>query len=134
MASSRNNTTVQWSGSGSASISAGAQQTSDAFSFNAEDWEADVQLSADNNGTPASGDTVTWQVAYSQDGTTFDTVEHAAFLALLDTYPTNTPGEDPSVVSVPLRTAPKSLKLVAKNNSGGRAITVSAIITTHRPQ
>lgn len=128
----RNNTTVQWSGSGSSAVTAGSQVTSDAFTFNADDWKADVQLSANNGGTPASGDTVTWQVAYSQDSTTYDTVEHAAFLTLLDTYSTNTPGENPAVFSLPLRTAPKSLKLIAKNNSAGRTITVSAIITTQR--
>lgn len=140
MASTRNETQITWSAASSLSVSAGATQTSDAFTFNAEDWEAVVQLSADNDGTPASGDTVTFYASYTSgdilgdSGDDYDTTEHAQLLALLDTVAANAPGEDPARVTVPLNTAAKGLKIIAVNNSAGRAITVRARVITHRPQ
>lgn len=65
MASSRVETQITWSSANSVSVAAGATSTSDAFTFNVEDWDAALQLSADNDGTPASGDTVTFSVAFT---------------------------------------------------------------------
>lgn len=141
MASSRSETQITWdSGSSSKSVSSGSTATSDAFSYNAEDWEAELAFSADNDGTPASGDTIDVYVAYTagdilgDSGSDYSTTEHAEWVARLDTVAANTPGEDPARCSVPLRTAPLGLKVIAKNNSGGRAITVRARVVTHRPQ
>ena len=140
MASSRNETQITWSAASSLSVSSAATSTSDAFTFNIEDWDAVVQLSADNDGTPASGDTVDFYVAYTSgdilgdSGSDYDTTEHATWVARLDTVAANTPGEDPARVTVPINTAALGLKIVAKNNSAGRAITVRARVVTHRPQ
>lgn len=140
MASSRNETQITWSSASSLSVSSGTTSTSDAFTFNVEDWDAALQLSADNDGTPASGDTVTFSVAYTNgdilgdSGSDYDTTEHATYLATLDTVAANTPGEDPARLTVPINTAALGFKVVAKNNSAGRAITVRARVVTHRPQ
>jgi hypothetical protein len=141
MASSRNETQITWdSGSSSKSVSSGSTATSDAFTYNAEDWDAELALSADNDGVAASGDAVDFYVAYTSgdilgdSGSDYATTEHAEFLARLDTVGANTPGEDPARASVPMRTGALGFKLVAKNNSSGRAITVRARIVTHRPQ
>lgn len=140
MASSRVETQITWSSADSLSVSSGSTSTSDAFTFHAEDWDAELALSADNDGTPTSGDTVDFWIAYTagdilgDSGSDYSTTEHAEFVARLDTVAANTPGEDPARCSVPLRTAALGLKVVVKNNSAGRAITVSARVVTHRPQ
>jgi hypothetical protein len=140
MASSRVSTALAWSASASVSVSSGSNATSDAFAFNIEDWDADLQINADNAGTPASGDTLDCYILWSagdvlgDSGDDYDTVEHAEFLCRLDTYATNTPGEDPARKSVQIRTASKGFKLYTVNNSGGRSITVRAMVSTHRPQ
>lgn len=140
MASSRVETQVTWSSASSLSVSSGATQTSDAITFNVEDWDAAVQLSADNDGTPASGDTVTFSIAYTSgdilgdSGSDYDTTEHATYLATLDTVAANSPGEDPARITVSISCAALGFKIIAKNNSSGRAITVRARLVTHRPQ
>lgn len=140
MASSRVETQVTWSSANSVSVSSGSTSTSDAITFNAEDWDAVLQLSADNDGTPATGDTVTFSVAYTSgdilgdSGSDYDTTEHATLVAILDTVAANTPGEDPARITVPIHTAALGFKVLARNNSGGRAITVRARLVTHRPQ
>lgn len=140
MASSRSETQITWSAASSKSVAAAATETSDAFTFNVEDWDGVVQLSADNDGTPAAGDTVSFFIAYTSgdilgdSGSDYDTTEHATFLALLDTVAANTPGEDPARVTVPIHTGALGFKIIAKNNSAGRAITVRARVVTHRPQ
>lgn len=138
MASSRVETQITWSSASSLSVSSGATQTSDAFTFNAEDWAAAVQLSADNDGSPAAGDTVTFYIAYTagdilgNSGSDYDTAEHATYLATLDTVAANTPGEDPARVTVPIDATALGFQIIAKNNSSGRAITVRARVVTHR--
>lgn len=140
MASSRSETQITWSSASSKSVSSATTETSDAFTFNVEDWDGVVQLSADNDGTPAAGDTVSFFIAYTSgdilgdSGSDYDTTEHATFLALLDTVAANTPGEDPARVTVPIHTGALGFKIIAKNNSAGRAITVRARVVTHRPQ
>lgn len=138
MASSRSESQITWASASSKSVAAGATETSDAFTLNAEDWDGVIQLSADNDGTPASGDTVTFSIAYTSgdilgdSGSDYDTTEHASFLAQLDTVAANTPGEDPARLTVPILTGALGFKVIAKNNSGGRAITVRARVVTHR--
>jgi hypothetical protein len=138
MASSRVETQILWSAASSLSISSAGTGTSDAFTFNNEDWDGEIALSADNDGTPASGDTVDFYVAYTSgdilgdSGSDYATTEHAEFLARVDTVAANTPGEDPARCSVPIRTGALGFKIIAKNNSAGRAITVRARVVTHR--
>src|SRR5574337_1161550 len=65
MASSRVETQIQWGGANTKSLSTTSWFISDAVSFNAEDWEAELQIRADNSGTPASGDTVEIRLLYT---------------------------------------------------------------------
>lgn len=134
MASSRNATEIQWSASGSVSISASSNATSDVFTFNAEDWDASITVKADNDGTAASGDTIDCYLLWSYDGTNFDTVEHAQHLGRLNTYASDTPGEDPVQRTWQIPTAAAAFKLYTVNNAGSNSITVTADVVTHRPQ
>ena len=143
MASSRNETQVTWdSGSTSKSMTASATRyTSDAMTFDVEDWDADIHLYADNAGTPASGDTVDFYIHYSTGDLNADaaddyaTNEHAEFLKRLDTYATNTPGEDPASAIIPIRTTAGKFKISAEGaQAGTRNITVRARVVTHRGQ
>jgi len=141
MASSRVATAILWSSSASVSLNSTSAVASDAFTFNAEDWEADLQVSADNSGTPASGDYVDVWVAYTSGdllgdtGDDFDTTEHAEYLGRVDTVAANTPGEDPARRTFPLRTGSKGFKVISKANQGAtRAVTFRAMVSTHRPQ
>lgn len=135
MASSRTATAIQWSASSSKTINSATAVTSDAFAFNVEDWEADIYITADNQGTPASGDYVDFWWAYTPDATNYDSTEHAEYLGRLDTYSTNTPGEDPAAFTRPLRTASKGGKLIASApQAATRNIVITAQVIAHRPQ
>lgn len=134
MAGSINETQVAWSTASSISLSTTSAFTSDAVAINAEDDSGSVQVSADNAGTPSSGDVVDVYVAWSNgdvlgdSGDDFDTTEHAEWLGRLDTYATNTPGEDPARKTIPLRVrGKKAFKIIAVAAQGAtRAITFRA--------
>lgn len=134
MAGSINQTQVQWSAADSISLSNNTGTDSDAVAINVEDDSGSVQVSADNAGTPASGDVVDIYVKWSNgdvlgdSGDDFDTSEHAEWLCRLDTYATNTPGEDPARKTVPLRVrGKKAFKIFAIAAQGAsRAITFRA--------
>jgi len=142
VASSRNESQIQWSASDEVTLSSNnARSVSDALPLNAEDWEAELQLNADNQGTPASGDTVDIYIHYSTGdilgggGDDFPTNEYAEFLCRLDTYGTNVPGEDPANKAVPIRTGAKAIKLSCEGPQvASRNIKVRARLVTHRPQ
>lgn len=139
MASSRVETQIQWSAADSVSLNSTSAFTSDAFTFNAEDYGAELAISADNSGTPASGDYVDVYIAYTcgdvlgDTGSDYTTIEHAEPVARLDTYGANTPGEDPARTTVPIRKNALGFKVIAQANQGGtRAVTFRARATTHR--
>lgn len=142
MASSRVQTQVTWSSANSITLNSSSAQTSDAFAWNAEDWDADLMVSADNSGTPASGDYVDVWIAYTcgdvlgDSGDDYDTTEHATYLGRLDTYGTNTPGEDPARKTfVGISTANKGFKIIAQGpQAGSRNVVIRAMVSTHRPQ
>lgn len=141
MASSRSETQITWSSASSITLSASGRQDSDAFAFNVEDWEAELQIDANNAGTPASGDLLYVYVKYTtgdilgDSGDDYDTDEHAQLVAVLDTYGSNTPGENPARVTVPLRTAAKGCKVsVEAPQAGSRNIVARARVCTHRVQ
>ena len=129
MAIANNEIQVQWSSANSVSVSAGGSQASDAFSFSATAFDAMVTLKADNNGTPASGDSVDLYylpTAGDPDGASADEYPaddtNGIFLARLDTY-----AEDPCVATLTIPVA-KGGKLYAKSNAASNSITVSACI------
>lgn len=134
MAGSINESQVLWSTASSISLSTTSAFTSDATAINIEDDSGSVQMSADNAGTPTSGDVVDVYVAWSNgdvlgdSGDDFDTTEHAEWIGRLDTYASNTPGEDPARKTVPLRVrGKKAFKIIAIAAQGAsRAITFRA--------
>ena len=134
MAGSINEAQVLWSTASSISLSTNSAFTSDAVAINAEDDSGSVQISVDNSGTPASGDVIDIFVAWSNgdvlgdSADDFDTTEHAEWLYRLDTYSTNTPGEDPARKTIPLRVrGKKAFKIIAQAAQGAtRAVTLRA--------
>jgi hypothetical protein len=141
VASSRSSTQITWSASNSTTLSSSTAVRSDAFLFNVEDWEADLQISVDNAGTPASGDIVNVAIAYTSgdilgdSANDYDTTEHAEKLGTLDTFSTNTPGEDPARRTYPIRTAGLGFQVIVDApQAASRNIVVRAMVVTHRPQ
>lgn len=141
MASTKPEAGITWSSAASITLSNATAVASDVFTFNVEDYECALAVHADNSGTPASGDVVNVRVAYSVgniDGSAGDdyaTTEHAEYVGRLDTWSTNTPGEDPALIVVPLRTAEKAFKVIVDAPLGAsRSIVVRAGVITHRPQ
>lgn len=102
MAITRNETGITWSAASSVTLSSSTRVDSDAFDFDATDVAAAITISADNAGTPASGDILDVYVLWTtgdilgDSGDDFDTSEHAEYLGRLDTVAANTPGEDPA--------------------------------------
>lgn len=98
----RSGAAVLWSSAGSVTLSSASRVDSDAIALDATDVQVMLQVSADNAGTPASGDVVrvymklTSGDVLGDSGDDYDTDEHAIPLGTLDTYATNTPGEDPA--------------------------------------
>lgn len=142
MASSRVSTQITWpTAANTATVSSSSAVTSEAFTFNEEDWEGELQVSADNAGTPAAGDLCHVYIAYTTGDVLGDsnddyaTTEHADFCFTLDTVAANTPGEDPASKSVPVRTGAKGFKvIVVCPQAATRNIVVRAMVCTHRPQ
>jgi hypothetical protein len=102
MAITRQETGITWSTASSITLSSATRTDSDAFDFDATDVAAVLSVSADNAGTPASGDILEVYVKWTSGdilgdtGDDYDTTEHAEYLGRLDTFATNTPGEDPA--------------------------------------
>jgi hypothetical protein len=136
MASSNNTTALAWSAVSSVALNSAAQVDADAIVFGVEDWDGAVTINANNGGTPASGDVVNVYAKWMVDGTTYDTTEHAEYLGQLDTYPTDTPGENPAQKTFHLSVSGKKgvkISCVAPQGAS-RAITISGAVNTHRPQ
>ena len=108
MAASIVETQVTWASASSKTVSAATIQWSDSMSCTVLDDAYQLQISADNAGTPASGDTCVVYVARTtgdilgDTGNDYDTDEHGEWVMTLDTYATNTPGEDPARKTVPV--------------------------------
>ena len=108
MAASIVETQVTWASASSKTVSAATIQWSDSMSCTVLDDAYQLQISADNAGTPASGDTCVVYVARTTGdilgytGNDYDTDEHGEWVMTLDTYATNTPGEDPARKTVPV--------------------------------
>lgn len=141
MPSTRVETQVTWSAAASITLATSAAVTSDAMAFSAEDWDVDLQVTADNSGTPASGDIVSVWVAWSSgdilgdSGDDYDTTEHAEFLGTLNTFATDTPGEDPARKTWHIASASKGCKVIVSTpNAATRSIVVRARLIAHRPQ
>lgn len=124
---------VLWATANASSIAAGGNATSDEITLTAATvFQAKIQLKADNDGTPAAGDSVDFYLLESHgdpDGAStaeYATTVHGLHLANLNTNTTD-PAQSVVWVPGPFLTA----KIYAVNNSGGRAITVSGLIQEH---
>lgn len=142
MASTVNEQQVLWAAASSKTVSANTIQWADAITLNVEDWDGSLSVSADNAGTPASGDVCDVYIAWSNgdilgdSGNDYDTDEHAQYIGRLDTFTTNNPGEDPArrtwAIAVSGKTA---LKVgVICPQAATRNVVVRARLNTHRPQ
>lgn len=120
-------TRVKTTLTGLASVAAGGNDESAVTNLHATTFNAKLRLKADNDGTPAANDTMTFKIKY--DTSTFDaeTTAHAEELVTLDTN-----AEDPAVKDI--RIDPNSDTFVVRtvNNSSGRAITPSVELVEQR--
>jgi hypothetical protein len=139
MAITRVQTQVTWSEASTLSVTSATEVVSDVITLVDTCVALSIQISADNAGTPASGDTAVWRIQWSNGdvlantGDDYDTSEHAQFLAQLDTYATNTPGEDPARMSVPVTpVARKFVIAVTCANAATRNMTIAARIDEQR--
>lgn len=127
MAITKSETQITWSAANNLSVAASGNGTSDGFTFDATSLLAMITLKADNNGTPAAGDTVTFYLLYTTgdpDGASsdeYDSTTQGTLLAVLDTSIT-----DPAQTTVEVCASAKGGKIYAVNNNASRAITVSA--------
>lgn len=119
---------VTWSAANNQSVTAAGTATSDAFTFDATSFNAMIQLKADNNGTPASGDKVEFYLLYTAgdpDGAEvadeYDTTLQGTLLAVLDTF-----ANDPALATVAVNPSAKGGKVYAANKAASNGITVSA--------
>lgn len=141
MAASIVETQVTWASASSKTVSAATIQWSDSMSCTVLDDAYQLQISADNAGTPASGDTCVVYVARTtgdilgDTGNDYDTDEHGEWVMTLDTYATNTPGEDPARKTVPvdLRGCTGYKVGVICANAATRNIVVRARMSCERP-
>lgn len=139
MAITRTQTQVTWSAANTKSVTSATEVVSDVITLDDTCVALSIQLSADNAGTPASGDTAVWRIQWSNGdvladtGDDYDTSEYAQFLAQLDTYTTNTPGEDPARTTVPVTPVAKKFKLACTcANAATRNVTIAACIDEQR--
>jgi len=118
---------IVWSTANNLSIAAAGNGTSDAFTFNGASINAMITCKADNNTTPAAGDTVEFYLLYTTgdpDGSStdeYDTTIQGVLLCVLDTNVT-----DPAQATVTVNPSAKGGKIYAVNKSATHAITVAA--------
>lgn len=130
MAVAKNPIQVVWSAASSKSVAAGAAETSDAMALSAGAVGMAVLMKADNDGTPASGDYISWYASFTTgdpDGAGADEYPDILHAMPLGTGDTNQ--VDPALLFVSLPVGATGVKFIADNNSAGRAITASAEIS-----
>ncbi|MBA7523266.1 hypothetical protein ES705_15389 [subsurface metagenome] len=119
---------VQWAGADSVSIAGPGEGFSDAFAFSTKASSGHIQLKAHNEGVPAAGDTIDFFLLLTcgdPDGAGADEYDGPSFAIPLGTLDTFIMATAIRTVNCPIV---KGGKILAVNNSAGRAITVSACI------
>jgi hypothetical protein len=130
-----NDVPVTWGSAATITVNSATVQVSDEITLNDYAIGLNITMNANNQGSPASGDTAIFRIHWSTDGTNFDTNEHAQFLATLDTYATNSPGEDPAQRTIGVdRRGGKCKISVECPNAGSRSILVDVSIEDERVQ
>jgi len=139
MAITRTQTQVQWTSANTKSITSATEVVSDVVTLDPTCVSLAITVSADNAGTPASGDTAVWRIQWStgdvlaDTGDDYDTSEHAQYLTTLDTYSTNTPGEDPARRTIIVDVVAQKFKLACTcANAATRNVTIAARIEEQR--
>jgi hypothetical protein len=140
MALTTHETQVTWSAASSVTLSSTAQVDSDTFTLDDACVAASLQISADNAGTPVSGDTVVVRLKWTSgdilgdSGDDFDTAQHAEFITVLDTFATNFPGEDPArrLVHLNLGGARRFRVAVLGGQASSRNVVVRARVVEQR--
>lgn len=131
---------ILWSGANSKTLNAATRFDSDEYVIDSSVVAISLSVRADNQGTPASGDVVNIYVKWSNGditggggANTFNTDEYAMPFTVLDTYSTNTPGEDPADKTLPIDPKMgKSFKLsVDSPNAATRNMLLYARMTVH---
>jgi hypothetical protein len=130
-----NDIPVTWSGAANITVNSATVQVSDEITLNDYAVGLNITVSANNQGTPASGDTAKYKIRWCTDGTNYDTDEHAQFLHQLDTYSSSTPGEDPAqrTIGIPRR-GNKCKVSVECPNAASRNMLVEVSIEDERVQ
>jgi len=139
MAITDTQTQVTWSAASSVTVSSATEVVSDAMTVDQSCVNLSLSISVDNQGTPASGDVATFRIQWTNGdilgdtGDDFDTSEHATYVAQLDTYSTNTPGEDPARKTIEVPKLGTSYKLgVTCPNAATRNMVVRARMNEQR--
>ena len=131
---------ITWSAANSLVLSSTAMSSpSDEFTIDSTVVAISMSARATNGGTPASGDVVNIYIKWSNGdldagggANDYDSDEHAMWLMQLDTYPTNTPGENPAAKTFPLDpNMGKAFKVIIQDPgwASGRNITFAARCT-----
>lgn len=127
MAITRVGTNVTWSSATSITVNSNTQADSDTMSVDATTTAIGMVIHVDNQGAPATGDYIDIYLkpnvgdVSAGTGNDFATDEHATFLCRLNTFSTDSPGEDPARVYVELPVAMTSFKLSHKYASAAPA-------------
>ena len=139
MALTRVQTAITWSSASSIALNDTATHGSDAYTFDATDIQAAIQVYASNGGTPASGDTVNCRMLYTcgdvlgDSGDDYDTARSGELIAVLDTYGTDSWGENPALRTMQIPVGAKGFKLQLDAPQGNsRTITCRAMISVQR--
>jgi hypothetical protein len=110
-------------------VAASGNTTSDAMTFSADAFAAQIECKADNGGTPADGDEVDFYILYTlgdPDGASsdeYDTVDHASLLCTLDTY-----AEDPAIKTVPVNPVAKGFEIYVVSRAASNSHTISCTL------
>lgn len=139
MAITRTQTQVTWSAAATLTVSAATLVESDVFTLDPTCVLMSIQVHVDNAGTPAAGDTAVWRIQWSNGdvvtggGDDYDTAEHAQYLTILDTFGTNTPGEDPARRTIDIVPTALKFKLTCLcANAATRNMVIAARIDEQR--
>lgn len=139
MAITRTQTQVLWASASTKTVNSGTEVVSDVFTLDATCVSFALQVSADNQGTPSTGDTAVWRIQWTtgdilgDTGDDYDTSEHAQFVATLDTLSTNTPGEDPARRTIWLEPVTQKFKVACTcANAATRNIVIAARVDEMR--
>jgi hypothetical protein len=133
MAITVNEVQVTWSASSSVSVSAGGNQTSDVATIDQTCFQATIMLKADNGGTPAAGDTVSFYLLASlgdPDGAS--TAEYGTTVQDIPLGTLDTNADDPAIMTVTIPMPLVTCKVYAVSGASSNSITVSATILEQR--